>query len=248
MALILHELGTNSVKYGALAAPRGRVTVSWGVEDQQLHVRWVERGGVSVAAPAVRGFGLPLIEQSAKSEGGTATISYKADGITWDITLPLQNIQASAGTSQEAAWAGNAPSWSAAETSKPPTVLSGRRLLVVEDEPLIALDIIDCLHDAGAEVAGPAGTEAEALQVIETTALDGVLLDANLHGRSVDGIAAALTRRSIPFVFVTGHDKRGLPRAFAKTPVVTKPFSAQQLVDAVAPMGARDGTVIPLRR
>jgi PAS domain S-box-containing protein len=248
VALIFHELGTNSVKYGALAAPSGWVTVSWAVEDQQLRVRWVERGGATVAAPAVRGFGLALIEQSAKSEGGTAMICYTADGITWDITLPLQNSQAQAGTSQEAGWAGNAPSSHAVETSKPPTVLSGRRLLVVEDEPLIALDIVDYLQDAGAEVAGPAGTEAEALQVIETTALDGALLDANLHGRSVDGIAAALTRRSIPFVFVTGHDARGLPRAFAKTPVVTKPFSPQQLVDAVAPMGARGGTVTPLRR
>jgi PAS domain S-box-containing protein len=248
MALILHELGTNSVKYGALAAPSGWVTVSWAVRDEELRLHWVERGGPAVTAPAARGFGLTLIDQSAKSEGGSANISYEADGITWEIALPLQTVEVPAGTGQNAAWVSEAASSHAGETAPPRVVLSGKRLLVVEDEPLIALDIVSCLQDAGADVAGPCGTEAEALQIIESTAFDGVLLDANLHGRSVDGIAAALTRRGLPFVFVTGQDERGLPRAFAKTPLVTKPFSPQQLVDAVTIITARSGTVTPLRR
>ena len=248
MALILHELGTNSVKYGALAASKGWVTVSWAVQNEELRLHWVERGGPAVTAPAARGFGLTLIEQSAKSEGGTAMISYEADGITWEIALPLQNVEVPAVTGQNPNWVGEAATFDAGETAPPRAALCGKRLLVVEDEPLIALDIVSCLQDAGADVAGPCGAEAEALQIIESTALDGVLLDANLHGRSVDGIAAALTRRGLPFVFVTGHDKRGLPRAFAKSPVVTKPFSPQQLVDAVTAVMARSGAVTPLRR
>jgi len=60
--------------------------------------------------------------------------------------------------------------------------------------------------------------------------LDGALLDVNLHGRGVDGIAAALTRRGIPFVFVTGNSREALPKSFAKAPILSKPFSGGQLL------------------
>jgi two-component sensor histidine kinase len=89
MALMLHELRTNSNKYGALSKEQGRVTISWTVEDQLLRLRWVERGGPAVRAPASRGFGMTLIEQSAKSEGGDASMLVEAEGITWEITFPL---------------------------------------------------------------------------------------------------------------------------------------------------------------
>ena len=118
--------------------------------------------------------------------------------------------------------------------------LSGKRLLVVEDEPLIALDIVGNLQDAGADVVGPAGTEADALQLIKCTLLDGALLDANLHGRAVDEIAAELVRRSIPFVFVTGHSREALPRAFAKTAILDKPFSKEQLLSEVNQLVSRE--------
>ena len=102
---------------------------------------------------------------------------------------------------------------------------------MIEDEPLIALDLAESLEKAGADVAPPVGTEREALQIIEQGDFDGALLDANLHGRSVDAIAAALTRRRIPFVFVTGYGQEGLPSAFRHAAVLTKPVSNQQLFE-----------------
>ena len=70
------------------------------------------------------------------------------------------------------------------------------------------------LEDMGVEPVGPAATIAEALRLINETPIDAALLDANLAGRRVDDIAAALTRRSIPFAFVSGYGRESSPRAF----------------------------------
>ncbi len=90
------------------------------------------------------------------------------------------------------------------------------------------------MEDAGAEVLGPAGTERDALRLIDTEMADVALLDANLHGRPVDQVAAALVRRRIPYVFVSGHSRDGLPAGFAEAPLMGKPFSHRKLVEIVA--------------
>ena len=232
-ALMLHELGTNSAKYGALSMPEGAITLGWTVRDSELRLKWVERGGPPVVAPSAHGFGLTLIEQSATSQGGSAHVLWQAEGVTWDIALPLSQSEQPVALQAPVALA-------AAAAARVEQRLSGKRLLVVEDEPLIALDIVGNLQDAGADVVGPAGTEVDALQLIRCTLLDGALLDANLHGRAVDEIAAELARRSIPFVFVTGHSREGLPRAFAKTAILDKPFSKEQLLSAVNQLVSRE--------
>ena len=85
---------------------------------------------------------------------------------------------------------------------------------------------------------------SEALQALESGAFDGAVLDANLHGLPVDDIAAALTRRNIPFVFVTGYGQVGLPASFKHTPVVAKPFNDRQLLDALVGSMTRSADVV----
>ena len=92
-ALMLHELGTNSAKYGALSMPEGAITLGWTVRDSALRLKWVERGGPPVVAPSAHGFGLTLIEQSATSQGGSAHVLWQAEGVTWDIALPLSQFK-----------------------------------------------------------------------------------------------------------------------------------------------------------
>ena len=92
-ALMLHELGTNSAKYGALSMPEGAITLGWTVRDSELRLKWVERGGPPVVAPSAHGFGLTLIEQSATSQGGSAHVLWQAEGVTWDIALPLSQSE-----------------------------------------------------------------------------------------------------------------------------------------------------------
>jgi CheY-like chemotaxis protein len=118
---------------------------------------------------------------------------------------------------------------------------------VIEDEPLVALDITGILTDAGAGLVTAVGSAREALEIIESKGWDAVLLDGNLHGQPVDEIAAALRRRQIPFVFITGYGRDGLPKGFRSAAVLAKPFRPQQLIEAAAGLLGRRGDVIRLR-
>lgn len=244
LALMLHELGTNSTKHGALSLAGGWVTVNWTTDDA-LHLRWVERGGPPVTTPSKRGFGMTLIEQSAKARGGNARMSCEAEGISWAIDLPLSeqaDLNAERGALQ--------PRASTPEVSsrlEKSANLAGRRFLVVEDEPLIGLDIVAALEDAKAKVEGPIGTVEKACEIIGGSPLDGALLDANLNGRPVDDIARTLTRQHVPFVFLTGHGRDGLPENFREVAILSKPCSRQQIIDAAANLVAPTGKVVRLK-
>lgn len=247
LALMLHELSTNAVKYGALSMLEGRVTVGWTVEDRTLRLRWEERGGPPARVPTKRGFGTTLIEQSAKGEGGSAHMLVEANGIAWDITLPLPQLDAavSTGPSSLPVGGGDLARRDLAERST--GKLAGKRFLIVEDEPLVALDIADTLAGAGAEVVGSVGSAKEALAAVESRQMDAALLDGNLHGHPVDKIAAALTRRNVPFVFVTGYGRGALPKAFRNVGILSKPFGQPQLIEAAARLVEQSDTVVRLR-
>ena len=108
--------------------------------------------------------------------------------------------------------------------------LRGLRLLVVEDEPLIAMMIATMLEDFGCLVVGPAGSVAHALDLIEREAIDGALLDVSLGGgRRSYPVAETLQQREIPFVFVTGYGKAALIADFHDVSVLRKPFVADHL-------------------
>ena len=168
----------------------------------------------------------------------------EAEGITWTINLPLLDRAVSSIAPQVVRT--SPPSRTPA--GEPRATLAGRRFLVVEDEPLIGLDIVAGLENAEAQVEGPIGSAKDAIEIIERASLDGALLDANLHGRPVDEIASALTRHNVPFVFVTGHGPDGLPQAFRGATILNKPFSRQQVLDAAAQLVARRGDVVRLKR
>jgi CheY-like chemotaxis protein len=110
--------------------------------------------------------------------------------------------------------------------------LKGRRLLVVEDEYLIAADIAAFLEGLGVEVAGPAGSVAEALAVLqsEVDQLDGAVLDVNLGREHVYPVADLLRARGIPFVFTTGYDATAIPSEYGDISRCEKPVDEQRLV------------------
>jgi CheY-like chemotaxis protein len=110
--------------------------------------------------------------------------------------------------------------------------LSGMKILVVEDEPLLAMASADLLADSGCTVTGPASSVKQGMQLIEQEAIDGAILDINLRGEMVFPLADALAERSIPFVYVTGYGK--LLRACNHgRPVLQKPYSNQQLLKII---------------
>ena len=110
--------------------------------------------------------------------------------------------------------------------TQPSSPLSGLRLLIVEDEYMVADHIGMLLEDFGCEVAGYASTVAEALDLIGSERLDGVLLDGNLNGDSSAPVAIELRSRSIPFVVATGYGCLELnAEALNGAPRLAKPFS-----------------------
>ena len=116
----------------------------------------------------------------------------------------------------------------------PNALLSGRRILVVEDDFFVADEVTHGLRRHGAEVVGPAPTVAAALALLDgTAALDGAALDVNLGGEMVYPVAEALRRRGVPFVFATGYEAAAIDEGFAAMPVCMKPVSARRLAEAL---------------
>lgn len=107
---------------------------------------------------------------------------------------------------------------------------AGLRILIVEDEFLVADHIAMSLEDLGYAVIGPVATVAEALGLVAGEPLDGVVLDANLDGVSSAPVAAELTARGVPFVVVTGYGRLNLPTSqLNDAPRVTKPYNIAEL-------------------
>ena len=124
-------------------------------------------------------------------------------------------------------------------------VLQGQRVLVVEDEALVALLVANGLSDAGAEVVGPAFSVNKALGLIECAASNGGLnaavLDINLGGAAVSPVADRLAALGVPFVFTTGYGKGCDRFGHVAAPVLAKPFDPDALVIAVQGLAAATG-------
>jgi DNA-binding response OmpR family regulator len=112
--------------------------------------------------------------------------------------------------------------------------LEGVRVLVVEDEFLVAAVIQDMLQAAGCVVSGPIPRVAEALDAVDHESFDAAILDINLGGIRIDPVADALDRRNVPFLFVTGYTTGALPAAYAERPRVCKPFKMADLLGALS--------------
>ncbi|WGF88990.1 response regulator [Marinivivus vitaminiproducens] len=107
--------------------------------------------------------------------------------------------------------------------------LRGRRILIVEDEFIVSLEIEGLLTQMGCVIVGPAARVAEALAMIEGDDLDGAIVDLNLDGDDADGVIEALTRRSVPFIIVTGYGVGGLSPATRGLPRLSKPIATAEL-------------------
>lgn len=114
-------------------------------------------------------------------------------------------------------------------------LLSNYRILVVEDEYLLAEDIRNELENSGAIVVGPAAGLTQALGVIEDAPiLDAAILDLNLRGEMAFPAAEMLRARNVPFLFVSGYDAINFPPCFVNTPFCAKPVTARQVTSTLA--------------
>ncbi len=113
-------------------------------------------------------------------------------------------------------------------------IFSGRRVLIVEDESLVAMLLETILADLGCDVVGPESNIEDGLNVASGTApLDAALLDVNVAGQEIFPVAEALKARGVPFVFSTGYGEAGLPEHWRGNPTVQKPFTEGTIRDAL---------------
>jgi len=121
----------------------------------------------------------------------------------------------------------------AGKPARGPT-LSGLRVLLVEDEAMVAMMIEDMLSDLGCQVIGPASRVSRALDLLEHDGIDAAVLDVNLGGEAVFPVADRLAAAGVPFVFSTGYGTAGLDARHAARPVLQKPYSRERLAAALA--------------
>jgi CheY-like chemotaxis protein len=141
---------------------------------------------------------------AAANTGGEGVLGSEAAGPTSEGECPLRGVAFVANLGADQA-------------------LRGLRVLVVEDEVLIAMYLEDILLELGCEVIGPASTVSEALDLAARSKLDAATLDVNLGKETVYPVAEALEQARIPFVFVTGYGAAGLSETYARYPAIKKP-------------------------
>lgn len=107
--------------------------------------------------------------------------------------------------------------------------LAGKRVLVVEDEPILAMSIEDMLTDIGCIVVGPALSAEDAQLIGQEATLDAAMLDINMGEGESFHVARILREREVPFCFATGYGATGVPTEFRSVPVLPKPFTAISL-------------------
>jgi DNA-binding response OmpR family regulator len=115
------------------------------------------------------------------------------------------------------------------------------RILIVEDEPLIAMMLSDWLEELGHEPIGPAFTVDDAIARIGRDTIDAAIVDLNLRGRRSDPVAAALVERSLPFAFATGDHADSVGDEYKNRPLISKPYSFAAFADTVEALIASTG-------
>jgi len=233
LALALHELATNAAKYGALSAIAGQVRVTWQVADSALLLEWGETGGPHTVKPSIQGYGTRVIAASIERQlGGRTVFDWRPQGLNFTLAVP----QGEETEDEDGAAIAH-------DTVKERTTANGvvKRILLVEDEAIVAMMMADMLGDLHFAVLGPINRLAPATAAARDDDIDAAILDVNLAGENVYPVAEILESRGVPFVFVTGYGMESIDRRFAHVPVIQKPVERPVLENIFA--GVLNGPV-----
>jgi len=224
LALALHELATNAAKHGALSSPAGKIKLDWDLQPDALTLHWVENGGPVIGAPSTRNFGLKVIVASIEQQlSGKTAFDWNPKGLRCAFSIPRSELTKSRAIS---------PARNGVLVNGAPIELEKQdrpRVLLVEDEALVAMMIQDTLIEFGFQVLGPVSTASEALAAARERHIDAAVLDINLGDGLVYTVAEILAKRGVPFVFVTGYDAESVDSRFSGIPVLQKPIERESL-------------------
>jgi len=234
VALIVHELVTNSSKYGALS-DSGRVEVALRVAPGEgLRIKWHEMGGPVVSVPTRRGFGSVIIERVVPFDlQGTAQVRYLATGLEAEFFIPERHLAATDESDLGIpAAASPLTSGDAPMDNRP---LAGFNVLLLEDNLIVALEAEDLLRSLGATSVVAVSTIAAAVRVRETASIDFAMLDINLGVENSLGFAASLRASKTPFLFASGYgEQTKMGDSMPAELTVSKPYDRDALHHAIA--------------
>ncbi|MGE5166752.1 MAG: response regulator [Sphingobacteriales bacterium] len=225
IALALHELATNAAKYGALSTDAGHVELTWQLEPNKLELIWVETGGPLISPPSRRGYGSRAIVAGIERQlGGIVNFDWQPDGLHCTLSVPHDvNKEAFRRTPIEVHGVDGGPAQDAAVDP------NDKRVLLVEDEPLVSMMLADMLSAFGHKVDGPYSRFSDAILAAKSNNLQAGILDVNLGGEKTYAVADILANRKIPFAFVTGYGPDTILTEFSHAPVLQKPIEAAKL-------------------
>jgi len=227
LALVVHEMMTNSAKYGALADSTGQVEVVWRVDpNANLEIEWKESGGPPVQPPSRRGFGTTIIERSVPFDlKGEAEIRFDLLGVHAKFVIPPNFVDL------VPAIAGAAMRVEEQQSTRPRI---SDTALIVEDNLIIAMAAEVILLDLGARHVDTAASVDQALRAIERTRPSFALLDLNLGNENSIRVAQKLKEIGVPFIFATGYGERApIPLDLAAAPVIQKPYTLEVVEHAL---------------
>jgi two-component sensor histidine kinase len=234
MALVLHELVTNSTKYGGLSTQQGHVDLTWyRNKDRDLVLSWKEEGGPPVRQPNRKGFGTTIIERSVPYDlGGKVQARYDLAGYNATFVLPARHV------SEPKSFAGPAVKFARPTpthpAAPPPRFLAGYSTLLVEDSLIISLDAEDILVRLGAEHVSTQATAQGALDYLDAAKPSLAILDINLGDRTSFPVADRLRELGVPFLFASGYgEQASLPPEHRDRPVVQKPYTLENVAAAL---------------
>ncbi len=228
LALVVHEMMTNSAKYGALADSSGQVEVIWKIDrGSSLVIDWKESGGPPVQPPSRRGFGTTIIERSVPFDlKGDAEIHFNLLGVEARFVIPANFVEMMTSIS-------GAPTRLEVEQGAPPRLSD--TALIVEDNLIIAMSAEVILLELGARHVETAASVNQAMQAIGRAKPSFALLDVNLGGESSIPVGKKLLELQVPFVFATGYgDRAPIPEELAAAPVIQKPYTRETIENALA--------------
>jgi CheY-like chemotaxis protein len=156
--------------------------------------------------------------------GGSVRFDWQTEGLRCELKIPRSQIADSAPSRPPSPRSAEPPTQQLAGQPAP-----GRRLLLVEDESLIAMMMRDMLVGLGFCVVGPFGDVQAALAAAEADEIEAAVLDVNLNGESVHPVAEALAARGVPFLLVTGYDAESVRERYVGVPILQKPIEPKTL-------------------
>ncbi|XDA97091.1 HWE histidine kinase domain-containing protein [Sulfitobacter sp. LCG007] len=229
LGMVVHELATNAAKHGALHEKQGAVRISWHLgQDNTLHILWRESAiSPEVADPSFTGFGSVLARRVVTQQlGGTIHKTFETGQLTVEIALPFGPVE-------------NRFTNRVDEAPLAVKVPGDLRVLVVEDDPIIALDLSAALTELGYQVVSSARSVQSAIASIRESSPQLVVLDLNLAGETSEPVGEMLVERGIPFLQLTGYERDVAPNSvFADRPRIIKPYSMSDLRRELAELSA----------